>query len=131
MLIHFLKQHSISVKELSKMTCIPYSTLNDLANGKVDINNVRYGYIKKIAEILKVSTDTLENICASNINNKNYQVRVHNKAYYLILNGADKEIRLCNVNSLSSRYIKDFAQWEYEELTEQKELDDWREKIIY
>ena len=43
---NFLKKEGISVKSLSNKTKIPYSTLNDLINGKTDIDNMRFGFVR-------------------------------------------------------------------------------------
>ncbi|MCR4605842.1 MAG: helix-turn-helix transcriptional regulator, partial [Eubacterium sp.] len=53
----YLKQHNISIYNLSKQTGIPYSTLNDIINRKTDIDNVRFGHIKALSSFLGLSLD--------------------------------------------------------------------------
>ena len=50
MLKDHLKEKQISIYSMSKACGIPYSTLNDLANGKVDIDNCKVGLLLKISD---------------------------------------------------------------------------------
>ena len=55
----YLKEHNISVREMSLITAIPYSTLNDIVNGKVNLEECQYKTLKKIANFLKISIEDL------------------------------------------------------------------------
>lgn len=55
----YLKTNNISIREMSAITSIPYSTLNDIVNGKVSVDECQYKTLKKIAVFLKVSIDDL------------------------------------------------------------------------
>ncbi len=131
MIKQILKKQKISIRQLSINADIPYSTLNDIVNGKVDIDNVRLGYIRKIADSLNMSIDELVNNVTSGFAEEYYKVVIHNKAYYLESDQMPGQIYLCKVTSLSSRYIHDMARWEYEDYMLAKEADSWREKITY
>ena len=55
----YLKENKISVREMSMITSIPYSTLNDIVNNKVNLEECQYKTLKKIAVFLKVSIEDL------------------------------------------------------------------------
>lgn len=42
---------------------MPYSTLNDLVNLKLPVENIRAGQLKSIADALDVEMDELYNLC--------------------------------------------------------------------
>ncbi len=55
----YLKEKDISIREMATITSIPYSTLNDIVNGKVNLEECQYKTLKKIAVFLKVNIDDL------------------------------------------------------------------------
>ena len=55
----YLKENHISVREMAAVTSIPYSTLNDIVNEKVNLEECQYKTLKKIAVFLKISIDDL------------------------------------------------------------------------
>lgn len=55
----YLKENHISIREMAAITSIPYSTLNDIVNEKVNLEECQYKTLKKIAVFLKVSIDDL------------------------------------------------------------------------
>ena len=52
MLKEYLQKNNISVYKLSKKSDVPYSTLNDLVNLKLPVENIRAGQLKSIADAL-------------------------------------------------------------------------------
>ena len=67
MLKQFLQQKNLSIYKLSGISGIPYSTLNDIVNHKVDIANIRAGIVFKLANILNISMDELYELCTNQI----------------------------------------------------------------
>ena len=63
MLKEYLQKNNISVYKLSKKSDVPYSTLNDLVNLKLPVENIRAGQLKSIADALDVEMDELYNLC--------------------------------------------------------------------
>ena len=61
MLKEYLDKNKISIYQLSKSAQIPYSTLNDLVNKKMDGKNCSTGTIKKLAAALGMSMDQVLN----------------------------------------------------------------------
>lgn len=55
----YLKENHISVREMAMITSIPYSTLNDIINEKVNLEECQYKTLKKIAIFLKISIEDL------------------------------------------------------------------------
>lgn len=63
-----LTNKNMSKYRLSKLTNIPYSTLNDIVNRKTEIMNCSVNTVYKIAQALDVSIETLINTNANSIN---------------------------------------------------------------
>ncbi len=53
--------------KLSKISGIPYSTLTDIVNQKVDIKNVKAGILFSLAECLNLSMNQLYTLCCSDM----------------------------------------------------------------
>lgn len=89
MLKEFLCRKELSLYKLSEISGIPYSTLNDIVNHKVDIANIRAGIVFKLAGILGLSMDELYGLCTRQIAvyseeySVNGSVYVKNKQYIL------------------------------------------------
>lgn len=54
-----LDDNNVSKYELAKKTNIPYSTISDIVNDKVDISKCSYDVLHKIATFFKMPTDQL------------------------------------------------------------------------
>ncbi len=130
----YLKENQISIYQLSKDCGIPYSTLNDLANGKVDIDNCKVGLLLKISEYLGMPIeDTLSLIRGKHKERRNaygtdYLVQVRNKSYYLVMEymGEPVEIELCKVNGNSAYYIEEIARWRSESYIREMRMKEFR-----
>ena len=125
-----IRKAGLNTRKLSQQTKIPYSTLNDIVNDKVMIENVKFGYVMKIASALDISLDEIaENKNPSPSIDIDVEITVKKKHYYLMAYG--EAFELCKVTKLSSEYIDDIAKWKLEEITEEKELDAWQEKVTF
>lgn len=62
----YLKQKNISIYKLAEISNIPYTTLNELANGKKTVNDCKIKTIENLSKSLNISIETLLNI----LNNK-------------------------------------------------------------
>ena len=56
---NLLDENKVSKYELSKKTNIPYSTICDIINDKVDISKCSYDVLHKIASFFEIPTDQL------------------------------------------------------------------------
>lgn len=83
MIRKILKEKNISVYKLSELSKVPYTTLNELLNGKKSINDCKIKTIENIANALNLTIENLLHI----LNNKNITLsnsweESKNKIYY-------------------------------------------------
>lgn len=132
MLKEYLNDRKISIYSLSKKIGIPYSTLNDICNGKVDIDNCKISIIKKLSDYFNISLDKIYSICFNDdtkVYLKEYRVTgniyTKNKSYYVSskYNNEDINKRICNVDKYSKNYIKTMATWLLEDYIKEKEME--------
>ena len=134
MLKTYLIEKNISVYALSKKSGIAYSTLNDLSNGKVDIENCRLSLARKLAVSLGVSIDELCAICApghrtvTGSYGGDINIKIHNKSYHVDFSYGDEliEMKLCKVNDDSSFYIDDIAKWRVDSYIMNRRMEEFR-----
>ena len=133
MLKDYLKKENITIYELSKKTGIAYSTLSDLCNGKVDIDNCKVSIIKKLSEYFNISMNNIYNICLKKDNEfivdslkKNVCTYSKNKNYYVKFKykNKDVDIRLCKVNKNNTDYLKEIASWIVDDYVSEKRLEE-------
>ena len=67
MLKDYLIENNISVYKLSKESTVPYTTLNELANGKKDISDCKVKTIENIARALNISMESLLRIIEGDV----------------------------------------------------------------
>lgn len=65
MLNQYLKTKQISIYRLSKISGVPYTTLNELIIGKREIDDCSVKTVRLISSVLNVSMDELYQICHS------------------------------------------------------------------
>lgn len=131
MLKQYLKQKNISIYKLAALSEIPYSTLNDIVNHKVDIANIRSGIVFKLAKILDISMDELYELCSRKISVRTDKyaiegnVFIKNKSYVLVFRFDDKEFidEICPVKRESSMFIESIARWQMEKMIQRYEME--------
>ena len=123
----YLKQHNISIYNLSRQTGIPYSTLNDIINRKTDIDNVRFGHIKALSSFLGLSLDQFAMLFDDQdlAVTETEKIVIRNKTYYLSYR--DKLIRLCKVTNLNSEYIHEMAEWKIRDIRNEELMSKWEQ----
>ena len=122
MLKEYLKTNNVSIYSISKRSGIPYSTLNDIVNCKVEIENVKAGIVYALAKTLQISMDRLYELCRNDIivrsgkYNIDGVVSKKNKKFYLCFEYDHKEheYELCPVKKEASLFIYSIALWEME-----------------
>jgi len=78
---HYLKINKISISSLSKSTGIPYTTINELVNGKTKIDHASVRIVRKLAEALNLDIRELSELCdTSRLHEK---IVIKNKQFYL------------------------------------------------
>ena len=123
MLKDFLIEKNISMYRIAKESGISYSTLNDIANHKVDISNVKSGILHALAKELRISMDQLYDICSETIDvyDEEYgiggYVSKKNKKYYLQFSyrNISYEYELCAIKQEATMFIKSIALWALEQ----------------
>lgn len=133
MLKDYLHEKGISVYSASKGTGIPYSTVNDLVNGKVEITNCKVSLLKRLSEYLAMTMDDLYSICSEeDLSLKNsygcdYKINVRNKSYYVefMYDSKPVEIELCKVNRDTTYYIDEIAEWRSEAYIRERRMEEF------
>ncbi len=131
MLKAHLKKRGISVYALAKETGVPYSTLNDLVNGKVRAENCKAGLLFSVSRALNITMDEAYQMCSreEQITRNSYgietSIAVKNKSYYANFeyDGGPVEIRLCKISEDSSFYIDEIAAWRSEDYIRQRRME--------
>lgn len=127
----YLADRNKSIYSLSKESGIPYSTLNDLANGKVAIDNCKVGLVRRLSDVLGLSMDDIYTLCSGperktinsygveiciSVSNKNYCARFE-------YDQEPVELRLCRITEDSSYYIDEIARWRSESYIRQRRME--------
>lgn len=131
MLKDYLADSGKSMYSLAAESGVPYSTVNDLANGRIEVQNCRAGILKKLAGALSVSLDELYDLCLEDRSvlleeqKENVRIRVKNKTYYAEFQdqGNPVSLKVCEVNQNTGYFIRSLAKWKAEEYFEQKEWE--------
>ena len=129
----YLKEHNISIYSLAKSSGVPYSTLNDLCNGKVVIENCKAGIVRKLADSLGITMDALYELAAPEKRivhvaeyNKDAEIKVRNKRYKATFeyNGEQIELDVCKVSENNTVYVDSFTEWSVEGYMEDRFLEE-------
>ena len=128
MLKQYLAEKNITPSLLAGMTGIPYSTLNDVCNGKTDINGMSFGNVKTIASALQISIEKLDELCCLSKPYKGGTIIVKNKSYYFLYQG--EEVRLFKVNRQNSNYVAFAVECYLDEKKKTREMEKaWNDYI--
>ncbi len=138
MLKEILNQKNISIYKLAQDCGIPYSTLNDIVNDKVDVKNIRAGILFELSKALQISMDELYKLCDKEIRifSEKYAVNgivfIKNKKYVLKFNYQDKEYieELYPVKKEASMFINSIAVWDMEDKISDIEMEEFYEICI-
>ena len=125
----FVKEKKMTIKALSEMAGLPYSTTNDIVNGIVSVDNVGLGKCKAISDCLGITLDEFFDLYNNVIKIADgAEVVVKNHGYYFRTN--DMEKYLFKANDLNAHFVKEVGQWEYEGVKAQEELDELTRGLI-
>ncbi len=133
MLKDYLDDCGRSIYAVSKECGIPYSTLNDLANGKVKIENCKFGMVRDLAAGLGLAIEELCDICSATpvVYRNGYDVEVRldirGKSYYAIFEylGEKVELPLCRVTEDTKYYIREILTWRSEAYIRERRMSSW------
>ena len=134
----YLKQNNIKISDIAKGCGIPYTTVNEIINGKIDIDRVQIGTGLHIAQVCNLSFENFYNMCKESYTLpviENGKIIKKNKNYYLNYSLPDScgELYLCKVNPINTHFIKDMAEWSIHTIINEnnmqksiKEVESWK-----
>lgn len=133
MLKNEIQKRGLSLYRISKETGIAYSTLNDLACGKVSIENCKAGMLRKLSGMLDMSMDELYDTCFcsqlmyQNAYGIDVVVKVKNKTFFaeFLYNKEPVRIELCKVSEDARFYIEEIATWRSEGYIRERRMQDF------
>lgn len=133
MLRDYLREHGRSIYALSKESGVAYSTLNDLVNGKVDIDHCKVSLLRSLSLALDLTLEEVIDICSSdNIATQTPQgidieISVRNKSYHARFNYYDEiiDLELCRIKEETTFYIDEIATWRVEEYIHDRRIAEW------
>ena len=134
MLKDYLQSNNKSIYAIAKESGIPYSTLNDLAGGKVSIDQCRTGLTRRLAKVLGLSMEEVCCLCTEEpltvttsygipadiiVRNKSYEVE-------FTYNDAPISLHLCPVSNDTRFYIREIAAWRAEDYIRKQRIEEFR-----
>lgn len=133
MLRNYITENGWSIYSLARKSGIPYSTLNDIVNGKVVIDNCKVAIIRSLAESLDMSMDDVYRLClpeqhrCRNQYDIEVDLTVQGKTYHAQFEymGEFIDIPLCKVNEDTTFYIDDILKWRSEEYIRGRRMEAW------
>lgn len=134
MLKKYLKERGQSIYSISKESGIAYSTLNDLANGKVDIDQCKVSLLRSLSRVLDLTLDEVIDICSSaeksvkTSQGVDVKVSVRNKSYHAEFRYNEEmiDLELCKVKEESTFYINEIATWRAEAYIRDRRMAEWK-----
>lgn len=138
MLKELIRKKNMSMYKIANVTGIPYSTLNDIVNHKVDIANIRAGIVFELANLLNISMDEVYKLGINQIAihldeySVDGTVNIKNKKYVLTFQYQNKEFieELCPVKKEATMFIESIARWQMEKMISDYEMEKMYELCI-
>lgn len=123
--------------KLAKLSGVPYSTINDLANNKLLVENLRAGQLRAISKALNLTMEEVYEVCRFEkiVNTKNAlkgRIIVKNKEYYVRFMDLDDKIveeRLMPVKREATIAIDSVAEWAIDEYIDNQEMEKAYERL--
>lgn len=138
MLKSLLEEKGISIYKLSKESQIPYSTLNDLVNHRLPIENMRCGQVHALCDVLHMDMDSLYKMCSfvPRVFSDKYgipaDIQVKHKTFQLSFqrNGKIYESEIAPVHKVSFQYLDTLAEWKLNEMIGKITMEEIYESIL-
>lgn len=121
----YLEFNNISIASLQKKTGIPYTTIYEIVNGKVEIDRVYVGTALKLAQACDVSFPKFCDMCRETTSLPPIEggdLVIINKNYYLIydMNGNKERVFLSKAGIQNKRIAKKIAEQKIDEIASTK-----------
>lgn len=131
MLKEYLAENQISMYQLAAESHVPYSTVNDLVNRRIDVKNCRAGALKQLADAMSISMNQLYDLCCNEITivsaayGVEAMVRSKGKKYYVEFSDHGRPVMLevCPVKEDTSYFIRSLAEWTVEDYFNEREWE--------
>lgn len=122
MLKEHLDYYNISIYKLAKEADVPYSTVNDLVNRKVDIDYINYKTVKRLAQYFGYSSDQFYLMCNDDnyVFHDDFYGKVYfkrSKPYMEIYDHENKvlyDIRLEDFKEHNDKFLLDYGRYALE-----------------
>lgn len=137
----YCKKNGISITQVARQSGIAYSTVNDILNGRIELDRVSYGKVKRIAQALCLTLPELDELGNSSLGSLPEEIRdsfsentdksrpwkilVRNKNYYMQTEsgGKTKTERLCKVNPLNAEFVYYMAERRFQQTQRRRRLE--------
>lgn len=124
MLKEYLKSRKITTYRFAKDIYEPYSTINDIVNGKKDIADCPAIILKKMSNYLDLSMEEVYSLCdlSFSIFSEKYNVSgniyVKSKSYNLSFDYKNHiyDMKICKVTEISSEFIEELTLYKMEKI---------------
>ena len=136
-----LMEKNMKISDLSKKSHVPYSTTNDIINGKVEIDRIQVGVLVRLAAACSMSLDEFYKAAKESSNLpviEEGRILLRNKRFYLEydIDGEKGTQYIFKANRNTSRYVKEAAEWIIADIKEEienkkqiEEMNAWQERI--
>ena len=110
----YLKFEKLTVSWLSKTANVPYTTVSEIVNEKIDIQKVQFGTVLRLCKALDLSTEKLFELCV--IPEQNWTIFLQDDEYFMSYKYGNtiKTKKLCKYSESNSKYINQIAECYYE-----------------
>jgi len=123
---------------LAKKSKISYSTINDLVNGRVAVDNCKVSVLRGLSLALNISMEELYKLLDQDTEvlvpgmKTNADIEIKNKTYYVNFEYDGKQVqeRVCKVNKNTTIYAKELAEWTVSDYIEDKEFEKASKKLM-
>lgn len=127
----YIKENKIKISQISLSSKIPYSTVNDIINGRTDIDNASVKVLIKLATTLNMSLDEFYRLAKEQSPTPEledgYSLHVKNGKYYIEKD--NNKTLLCDNTPVNAHFIKDIAQTYINNINRKARMNSWQTMI--
>lgn len=125
----YLKENSITVTGLSKLTNIPRSTISDIVNNTTNINSCHVSIFVSISRALNITMEDFYNLASNKYVYFRNRFKVILKDSNYILLYDNKEKYICKKDKITTKYIKDIANTDINNILRNERMKSWKTTI--
>ncbi len=112
MLRKYLIENNLSIYKLAELSKVPYSTLNELINGKKEICDCKIRTIENISKALNISIEVLLNMLTNkNISLSNSWEENKNKKFYFPIIIQNNNYECNRIHPLKQKVVSDIYDY--------------------